>query len=307
LLPVLQQAYGSWTAMRASQATFQDALDLLDQPLPDHAGQLAPKPIGFQRELTLENMSFRYAPDAAWILQDVNLTIPKGARIGFMGITGSGKSTLLDVVMALLHPTRGALKIDGVTITENNQRSWQAHIAHVPQAIYLADTSIAENIAFGVPLEQIDIARVSQAAQQAQIAATIEGWPQQYQTRVGERGVRLSGGQRQRVGIARALYKHADVIIFDEATSALDSETEEAVMQAIEGLSQDLTLLIIAHRLSTLQNCTQVLDLAAGRIRRFGSYRDIVNLEHDREAELHRRKEGLPLTSIRDSSGNSAE
>ena len=277
LLPVLQQAYGSWTGMRASQATFQDALDLLDQPLPDYASLSAPEPIGFQKELTLENVSFRYASDAAWVLLDVNLTIPKGARIGFMGTTGSGKSTLLDVVMALLHPTRGKFKIDGVDITAANQRSWQAHIAHVPQAIYLADTSIAENIAFGVPLEQIDMARVSRAAKQAQIAATIENWPQQYQTEVGERGVRLSGGQRQRIGIARALYKRADVIIFDEATSALDNETEDAIMQAIELLSGELTVFIIAHRLTTLKNCSTVVVLGTGGVLRSGSYHAMVD------------------------------
>jgi ATP-binding cassette subfamily B protein len=276
LLPVLQQAYGSWTAMRASQATFQDALDLLDQPLPDHAGQLPPEPIGFHSELTLENVSFRYAPDAAWVLQDVNLTIPKGARIGFMGTTGGGKSTLLDVVMALLYPTRGMLKIDDVAITEANQRSWQVHIAHVPQAIYLADTSIAENIAFGVPPDQIDLARVCQAARQAQIAATIEGWPQQYQTKVGERGVRLSGGQRQRIGIARALYKQADVIIFDEATSALDNETEHAVMNAIDSLSKEITVLVIAHRLSTLRSCSIVVELSNGYVAKVGTFEQIV-------------------------------
>lgn len=276
LLPVLQQAYGSWTAMCASQATFQDALDLLDQPLPDYAGQPAPEPMEFQRELAIENVSFRYAPDAVWVLQDVNLTIPKGARIGFMGTTGSGKSTLLDVVMALLHPTRGALKIDNVAITAANQRSWQAHIAHVPQAIYLADTSIAENIAFGVPLEQIDMARVSHAAQQAQIAVTIEGWAQQYQTKVGERGVRLSGGQRQRIGIARALYKQADVIVFDEATSALDNETEHAVMNGIESLSKEITVLVIAHRLSTLRHCSMVVKLSNGHLAKVGSFEQMV-------------------------------
>ena len=147
----------------------------------------------------------------------------------------------------------------------------------MPQAIFLADSSIEENIAFGVPKNQIDHLRVKQAAQQAQIAESIESWPQQYQTFVGERGIRLSGGQRQRIGIARALYKQADVIIFDEATSALDNETEQAVMQAIEGLSKDLTLLIIAHRLTTLKNCTQIVELGEGSIKRTGSYEGLVN------------------------------
>jgi ATP-binding cassette subfamily B protein len=179
--------------------------------------------------------------------------------------------------MGLLQPTDGTLEIDGQPVMPTNNCAWQAHIAHVPQAIFLADSSIEENIAFGVPIDQIDPQRVRQAAQQAQIADSIESWPKQYQTFVGERGIRLSGGQRQRIGIARALYKRADVIIFDEATSALDNETEQAVMQAIEGLSKDLTLLIIAHRITTLKNCTQIVELGEGGIKRAGGYHDIVN------------------------------
>ena len=179
--------------------------------------------------------------------------------------------------MGLLQPTEGVLLIDDAIVTLANHRAWQAHIAHVPQAIFLADSTIEENIAFGVPKDQIDHERVKLAAQQAQIAESIESWPKQYQTFVGERGIRLSGGQRQRIGIARALYKKADVIIFDEATSALDSETEQAVMQAIEGLSQDLTILIIAHRLTTLKNCTQIVELGEGGIKRTGRYQDIVS------------------------------
>jgi ATP-binding cassette subfamily B protein len=179
--------------------------------------------------------------------------------------------------MGLLQPSYGALEVDGEVISPSNCRAWQAHIAHVPQAIFLADSSVEENIAFGVPKDQIDINRVIKAAQQAQIAASIESWPEKYKTFVGERGVRLSGGQRQRIGIARALYKQADVIIFDEATSALDNETELAVMQAIDGLGKDLTLLIIAHRLTTLKNCTQIVTLSHGEIIRAGAYVDIVS------------------------------
>jgi ABC-type multidrug transport system fused ATPase/permease subunit len=279
MLPVLQQAYGSWTAMRASQSTFQDVLDLMDQSLPDYAGQLEPDAISFQKEITLENVAFRYSFDAGWVLQDVHLTIHKGERIGFMGTTGSGKSTLLDVVMALLQPTQGNLRVDGVPVNTGNLRSWQAHIAHVPQSIYLADASIAANIAFGVPIDQIDMVRVRHAALQAQIAQTIEGWDSGYLTSVGERGVRLSGGQRQRIGIARALYKRADVIVFDEATSALDVETEDAVMRAIDGLSSDLTLIMIAHRLSTLSGCSRIVELEAGRVTRIGTQTDILKTD----------------------------
>lgn len=161
-------------------------------------------------------------------------------------------------------------------VVERNHRGWQRHIAHVPQTIFLSDTSIAQNIAFGVPVEQIDNARVRQAAEKAQIAKTIESWSQQYSTVVGERGVRLSGGQRQRIGIARALYKQAKVLVFDEATSALDNNTERAVMEAIENLGDDLTVIIVAHRLTTLKNCTQIVELEDGEIKRTGSYIDIV-------------------------------
>ena len=277
LLPVLQQAYGSWTQINGGQASLQDALELLDQPLPDYADQPAAQPLPFKHNISLKQLAFRYSPQAPYVLKPLNLSIAKGSRVGFIGTTGSGKSTLLDIVMGLLQPTDGSLEIDGQPVTPINNRAWQTHIAHVPQAIFLADSSIEENIAFGVPIDQIDPQRVRQAAQQAQIADSIESWPKQYQTFVGERGIRLSGGQRQRIGIARALYKQADVIIFDEATSALDNETEQAVMQAIEGLSKDLTLLIIAHRLTTLKNCTQIVELGAGGIRRTGSHQDIVN------------------------------
>lgn len=277
LLPVLQQAYGAWSAIQSGQASLQDALELLDQPLPDYADQPTTQPMPFQRHINLQGLSFRYSPQTPWVLKNLDLKIVKGSRVGFIGTTGSGKSTLLDIIMGLLQPSEGVMKIDGQSITTGNYRAWQAHIAHVPQAIFLSDSTIEENIAFGVPKDQIDHVRVRQAAQQAQIADIIETWPKQYQTFVGERGIRLSGGQRQRIGIARALYKQADVIIFDEATSALDSETEQAVMQAIEGLSEDLTILIIAHRLTTLKNCTQIVELSDGGIKRAGIYQDIVN------------------------------
>jgi ABC-type multidrug transport system fused ATPase/permease subunit len=281
MLPVLQQAYAAWSGIRGGQASLQDTLELLDQPIPDYVSQPPANPLPFTRSISLRQLGFRYSPQTPYVLNQINLTIGKGNRVGFIGTTGSGKSTLLDLVMGLLHPTDGALEIDGQPVGIGNCRAWQAHIAHVPQAIFLSDSTIEENIAFGVPKEKINIQRVRQAALQAQIAESIESWPKKYQTFVGERGIRLSGGQRQRIGIARALYKQADVIIFDEATSALDNETEQAVMQAIEGLSKDITLLIIAHRISTLKGCTQIVELAAGRIKRVGSYQDIVSTSAD--------------------------
>ncbi len=268
LLPALQQAYGAWSTIHGAQVSLQDALTLLDQPLPDHVEQTVTKPLLFQQQIKLKQISFRYSQQTPWVLKNIDLNIAKGSRVGFIGTTGSGKSTLLDIIMGLLQPTEGTIEIDGQLITAGNSRSWQSHIAHVPQAIFLADASIEENIAFGIPKDKIDYERVRQAARQAQIADLIETWPLQYQTSVGERGVQLSGGQRQRIGIARALYKRADVIIFDESTSALDNETELAVMQAIDALSQDLTVLIIAHRVSTLKNCMQIIELGNGSIKK---------------------------------------
>ena len=261
-LPLLQNAYGAWTQISRGQVSLKDTLELLDQPFPDYVNQPIEEILPFNHTISLNQLDFRYSEHGPYVINQLNLNITKGSRVGFIGTTGSGKSTLLDIVMGLLQPTNGSLEIDGQCITPANQRAWQKHIAHVPQAIFLADNTVEENIAFGVPKDEIDIERVRLAAQQAQIAETIESWPKQYQTFVGERGILLSGGQRQRIGIARALYKRADVIIFDEATSALDNDTERAVMQAIEALSKDLTLLIIAHRLTTLKNCTQIVDLS---------------------------------------------
>jgi ATP-binding cassette, subfamily B, bacterial PglK len=277
LLPILQQVYASLSRIQGENASFRDVLALLEQPLPKQFKAENQNGFSFTRQMELTRLSFRYTSETAFVLRNFNLGIKKGSRIGFIGATGSGKSTLLDIIMGLLEPTEGNVCVDGQPVTEENRGAWQQHIAHVPQSIFLSDATVEENIAFGVPKEKIDHERVKLAAHQAQIADIIESWTQKYKTIVGERGVRLSGGQRQRIGIARALYKQADLIIFDEATSALDSETEAAVMQAIEDLSQDLTLLIIAHRLTTLKNCTHIVELGGGGIKRSGSYQDIVN------------------------------
>ena len=281
LLPMLQQAYGSWVRIKSGQSSLRDTLELLDQPLPDYAGKPSAQTLPFKQKIIVKQLSFRYSSQTPYVLKQVDLIIEKGSRIGFIGATGSGKSTLLDIIMGLLQPTEGSLEIDEKKVTPNNIRAWQACIAHVPQIIFLADSTIEENIAFGVPYDEIDHLKVRQAAHQAQIAYIIESWPMQYQTVVGERGIRLSGGQRQRIGIARALYKNSDVIIFDEATNALDHETEESVMQAIEALGKDLTILIIAHRVTTLKNCTKIVEIDNGKIVNIGCYQDVIkaNLE----------------------------
>ena len=275
LLPILQQAYGSWTQINSGQASLKDVLELLSQPMPQSTHLLPVAKLPFHKTIQIKQLRFSYGERSPNVLKDINLSISKGDRVGFIGASGSGKSTLLDIVMGLLHPTSGRLEVDGIQITHNNCRAWQMHIAHVPQAIFLADNTIEQNIAFGVPADQIDRSRVELAAKQAQISDAIEGWPKGYQTLVGERGIQLSGGQRQRIGIARALYKESDIIIFDEATSALDNKTEKSVMNVIEGLSKDITLLIIAHRLTTLKSCTQIVDLCDGSIKSISEYDDI--------------------------------
>ncbi len=279
MLPMLQLAYSSWTTFRGSQVVLQDAIALLEQPLPNYAEGPTIEATPFQQAITMEKVSFRYGVNTPWVLRDLSLEIPKGSRIGIIGTTGSGKSTLLDIIMGLLHPSEGKIAIDGMEVTDQNHRGWQSHISHIPQAIYLSDATIAENIAFGVPIEKINHQQVQFAAKQAQIAETIETWEQGYETTVGERGVRLSGGQRQRIGIARALYKQADVIIFDEATSALDNETERAVMEAIDNIQEEITILMVAHRLTTLKSCNLIIELEDGKIKRSGSYLEIVRYE----------------------------
>ena len=267
LLPVMQQAYVAFTAVKGSKASLEDINRLLEQPIPSYAGHQLPKPIPFNREISLENVSFRYLQDEPWVLRSINLNLKKGSRTGVIGVTGSGKSTLFDLIVGLFLPTEGQIKVDGEVINEQNARSWRVHIAHVPQDIYLSDNSILQNIAFGVPLDQIDFEKVKKSAWSAQVHDLIESWDMQYETSVGEHGIRLSGGQRQRIGIARALYKDADVLIFDEATSALDNKTEKSVVESIEGLDKELTVLIIAHRLSTLKNCDEIIEVCNKNVR----------------------------------------
>jgi ABC-type bacteriocin/lantibiotic exporter with double-glycine peptidase domain len=257
MLPLMQQAYSSWSIMQSNHQSLMDILDLLDQPLPDFSEEK----ITFDNELRIVDVDFQYDSDLPLVLKNLNLVIKRGSRVGLIGATGAGKSTLIYILIGLLEPTRGNFLVDGVSIKQDNARGWQMNVAHVPQSIFLSDASIAENIAFGVSANTIDMRKVWEVARLAQLADFIENLPQKFHTIVGERGARLSGGQRQRIGIARALYKNASVIVLDEATSALDGETEKMVMNAIEDLPGSVTLIIIAHRLSTLRACTQIVEL----------------------------------------------
>lgn len=276
LLPSLQQLYYSWASITGYQASLADTIALLDQPLPEELLQSMTTPLIIKDDISMDAVRFRYSGEGPWVLDGLNLVISKGMRVGFVGSTGSGKSTTLDLLMGLLEPTEGQLLVDGQPLSGNRLRAWQRSIAHVPQSIYLADATLAENIAFGVPPGAIDLERVKLAARQAQIADFIESNSEGYQGLVGERGVRLSGGQCQRIGIARALYKQASVLVFDEATSALDNATEQSVMHAIRKLNDDITILIIAHRLTTVQQCDIIVELEHGRVVAQGTFEQLV-------------------------------
>lgn len=276
IIPSLQQIYSAWASIAGNHASLATVIDLLDQPVPVEALEPAPDPLQFRDTICFKSVWFRYLENEPWVLKDFNLTIPKGSRMGFVGSTGSGKSTALDLLMGLLEPTSGHILVDGLGISGKRLRSWQQSIAHVPQSIFLADSTLAENIALGLPRNLIDMERVVQAARQAKIADFIESRPEGYFALVGERGVMLSGGQRQRIGIARALYKQASVLVFDEATSSLDNETEQAVMSCIESFHRNLTILIIAHRLTTVQHCDQIVELAHGEVTAQGTYDELM-------------------------------
>jgi ATP-binding cassette, subfamily B, bacterial PglK len=272
MLPLMQQAYSSWSIIQSNNQSLADILDLLCQPLPAFSEEKIP----FEERLEIVDMSFRYSEELPWILKNINLTIKKGSRVGIIGVTGAGKSTFIDILIGLLEPSSGTFMVDEVSVNHKNAIGWQSNVAHVPQSIFLADSSVAENIAFGIPYEEINFERLKRVSKLAQLEKVIEALPEQYKTLVGERGVRLSGGQRQRIGIARALYKNANVIVLDEATSALDGETEKLVMKSIDSLSNNITLIIIAHRLSTLEACSQIIEFDGNGGCRLVNYDDLV-------------------------------
>jgi len=220
-------------------------------------------PLVFNDQLTIDNVSFRYPAAGAKALCDVSLSIPRGISVGFIGDSGAGKSTLVDVILGLLAPISGTVKIDGIDI-QSNLRGWQDQIGYVPQTIYLTDDTLRRNVAFGLSNDQIDEAAVWRAIQAAQLERFVNELPQGLDTLVGERGIRLSGGQRQRIGIARALYHEPPVLVLDEATSSLDIDTERGVMDAVRALQGDKTILIVAHRLSTVEHCDRLFRLGRG-------------------------------------------
>lgn len=277
ILPLAQQIYLSWSSILGGGSSLFEVMKILQAPI--YLPSTARGSLCFSHEIGIKNLSFRYGPNEPWILKNINLNIPKGICLGIVGPTGGGKSTFLDVIMGLLLPTSGVLSVDNTQITQENLLDFQGSIAHVPQAIYLSDASILENIAFGIPIEEIERNRVFHAANCAQISSEINSWVDGYNTVVGERGVRISGGQRQRIGVARALYRGADILIFDEATSALDEETERSLIASIHEHYRGVTIIMVAHRLTTLKNCDLLIELKSGGISPINSYENLARKE----------------------------
>ncbi len=274
LLPTLQQVFAASVHIRADRAalaliapdvrqarTAIRATTLANFTRTDCAWQGRP-----QQEIRLEEVSFRYAPDQPWALKGVSLRIPARAAVGIVGVNGSGKTTLVDVMVGLLVPSEGRVEVDGSALDEANRAAWQARIAYVPQNIFLLDSSIAQNIALGVPAADIDRDRLSEVVRLAQLDEFIQTLPAGCDHRVGERGIQLSGGQRQRIGIARALYRAATVLVFDEATSALDGLTEQELMATLGRLRGRYTTILIAHRMTTVRSCDIIFELENGKI-----------------------------------------
>jgi ATP-binding cassette subfamily B protein len=277
LLPALQQAYAAWANLIGGHAALSDTVDFLNQKIPADLESPIPNPLPFNHNIVLDKVRFKYTNKQSLILDDLSLSIQKGSRVGIVGGTGSGKSTTVDIIMGLIMPSKGDILVDDIPVNKNNIRAWQRNISHVPQFIFLSDSSISENIAFGVTPEMIDMDRVKLAASKAKLNDLIDILPEGYDTYVGERGIKLSGGQRQRIGIARALYKDIAVLILDEATSSLDNMTEKYVMESVDDLSEDLTIIIIAHRLSTVKNCDVIFEIDKGSVIAQGSYKHLVN------------------------------
>lgn len=291
LNPALQALYRAFTSLRfgkpaldllhsdlATTESIRGALDTVS--VPDARGV-----VHLNSELRLENVTYTYplAPNPA--LVDFSLTIPAKVTVGLVGTTGAGKTTAVDLILGLLVPDKGQLKVDGKSVTGNNLRSWQRNLGYVPQHIFLTDDTVAANIAFGVKTNEIDQQAVERAARIAELHDFVNhDLPSGYQTLVGERGVRLSGGQRQRIGIARALYRDPDLLVLDEATSALDNLTEKVVMEAVHNLGHRKTIIIIAHRLSTVKECDTIFLLEQGRLKASGTFSELA--ERDQHFSL---------------------
>jgi ABC-type multidrug transport system fused ATPase/permease subunit len=278
MMPEVSKLYASFAKMRVGVAALDTIYsDVVAAKKTSGVAKSAPEPLGLRSQLRLEKVNYRYPNAHVDSLSEISLSIGAGERIGIVGGTGSGKTTVADLILGLLMPTDGQIIVDGTAISDENRRRWQRTVAYVPQEIFLVDSTVAENIAFGVQSRNIDWPRIESVARAAQLYGFVQhDLPQGFETRIGERGVRLSGGQRQRIGIARALYLGADLIVFDEATSALDNMTERDVMSSIESLPGTKTIVVVAHRLSTIQNCDRIVVLDKGRVAGTGTWDELL-------------------------------
>ena len=281
LMPAIHNMYSSFTLL-TFVAPALDKLYVDIKKLKPFNKNQKEEVLSFNKLIRLKNVSYSYPNSSRSTLQEINLNIPARTTVGIIGSTGSGKTTTVDIILGLLEPVKGTLEVDEKVITKQNVRAWQRSIGYVPQNIYLTDDSIAANIAFGLDLKDIDLLKVEKASKIANLHEFVmEELPKQYQTITGERGIRLSGGQRQRIGIARALYHNPKVLILDEATSALDNQTEKAVMDAVNNLGNEITIILIAHRLSTVKKCNKIFLLDKGKLKNEGTFDELINLNED--------------------------
>ena len=277
LMPALQQIYSAFTQVTfigpALEKLYEDikSLKTFDKKKNNTI-------LPFNKEVSLKEVNYNYPNSSRTALKNINLNIPINSKVGLVGTTGSGKTTTVDIILGLLEPQKGTLEVDGQIITKDKISSWQKYIGYVPQHIYLADDTVASNIAFGVQPDHISMKAIEKASKIANLHEfVINELPKKYETTIGERGIRLSGGQRQRIGIARALYHNPNLLILDEATSALDNQTEKAVMDAVNNLKNDRTIIIIAHRLSTVKNCDKIFMLDKGQLKHEGTFEELLN------------------------------
>ena len=297
MIPAIQQVYEGVTTLRSSLPSLElmersvQALQGRGQAFEDAAA------LPFERQVELRGVSYTYPNAESPALQGVDLVVRRGTATAIVGPTGSGKTTVLDVLLGLLTPTEGQVLVDGEPLTPEKARAWQAAIGYVPQHVFLSDDTVARNIAFGVPDDEIDMAAVERAARIAQVHDFVAQLPEGYQTRIGERGVRLSGGQRQRLGIARALYEDPPIVVLDEATSALDSVTEEAVFDSLAELAGRKTVVLVTHRVATVKECDQVVLVDGGRVVATGSYDDLLRTSPQFQALARSRGEPVATTA----------
>ena len=279
LLPALQQIYSNISQIKGNTAALEAVEEDLQQSFDDEKAlkaQTDASSLKLNHAIKLRDIKFNYPNKAMSAVDVISLTIPVNSAIGIVGASGSGKTTLIDLLLGLLTPVSGDIYIDETPITPDNRRAWQDLLGFVPQSIFLSEGSIAENIAFGLPAQDIDMAQVDNAVNLAHLSELVAELPDGVHTKVGERGVQLSGGQRQRIGIARALYNQAEVLVFDEATSALDGITEKIVMDAIHEFSGKKTMVMIAHRLKTVEQCDLIYFMEKGKIIDQGTYQQLV-------------------------------